>query len=282
MASETAMDSDAEAVVRASVFKEAIWNQYNVIAIGGMALFSLASESMVPLVLALVGEVLWLLVGPRTGRFRGWVASQERQDGERRWAAEIERIATTQDPDTAVRLRVLGGAVVEISHASAARGDPEFAALVDSRLKASLQAYTNLAAAHRRMAKLMGSGGSDAVDAEIARLGRELDDEKDATVRISLRQALALSQRRRKRYEQVESVARDLTVKMSTFEASLEFVRLQVRGGEPEEGVVQALDEMLASARVDPQSESDAVRFLGDRRTATGLHPVFPPTVGGG
>src|ERR1700690_3222862 len=91
MAMATAMDSDAEAPVRGSVFKEAIWNQYNVIAIGGMALFSLASESMVPLVLALGGEVLWLLVGPRTGRFRGWVASQERQDGERRWAAEIER-----------------------------------------------------------------------------------------------------------------------------------------------------------------------------------------------
>jgi hypothetical protein len=267
-----------------SVMKEVFWNQYNLIVLGGLGLFSLASESFVPLAVAGLGELVWLVVGARSVRFRGWVTEQARLREEELWASEVEGIAGTQDPDTAVRLRVLGGALVEIAYSSAERGDPAFASRVRARLKTLLQAYTNLAAAHRRMVKLMGSGGSEAVDAEIARLARELADEKDSNVRISLRQALALCQRRRKRYEQVESVGRDLTVKMSTFEASLEFARLQVRGGEPEEDILQALEDMQVSARIDPQSESDAVRFLGDRRnsssTASGMHPVFPPTEG--
>ena len=72
-----------------SEMKDVIWNQYNLIVLGGLGLFSLASESIVPLVVAALGEVVWLVVGARSGRFRGWVTEQARLREEELWASEV-------------------------------------------------------------------------------------------------------------------------------------------------------------------------------------------------
>lgn len=260
--------------VRHSVIREAFWNQHNVIALGGLAVFSLASESVFPLMFAAGGEVLWLAIAVNSPGFRQWVASQTRAREEARWASAVDTVAANLDADATVRLRALGNLLIEIERASSERGNPEFSSAVGARLENLLRIYADLAASHRRLARLLALGGSEAVDAELARLHRELGEEKDATVRISLRQALTLFQRRRKRYEQLETVARELAVKISGLEASAEFVRLQVRGGEREDDVLLALDEMRSAASFDPQSEAEAIRFLGERRMTSTAHTV--------
>lgn len=260
--------------VRQSVITEAFWNQHNVIALGGLALLSLASESVYPLMFAAGGEVLWLAIAVNSRGFRRWVAGQIRAREEARWTSTVETVAANLDADATVRLRALGSLLVEIARACAERGNPEFSAAVGARLENLLRLYADLAASHRRLARLLALGGSEAIDGEISRLHRELAEEKDSTVRISLRQALALFQRRRKRYEQVETVARDLAVKIAALEASGEFVRAQVQGGEREDDVLVALDEMRAAAAFDPQSEAEAIRFLGERRMTASAHTV--------
>ena len=237
---------------------------------------------LVPLALAAGGELLWLLGGAQSARFRQWVTAQARQREEQGWRTKVENTAAGIDPNAALRLRVVGGALMDVARSSNERAQPEFVAAVARRLDALLQAYASLAAAHQRLVRLMGAGGTEAAEAEIARVTRALADEKDATVRISLRQAVALAQRRLKRFEQVESVGRDLTVKMSTFEASLEFVRAQVGGGEPEEDILQALDEMVVAARLNPEYEAEVTRALGDRRMSSGMYAIVPSGEGHG
>lgn len=257
-----------------SLIKHAFLNQYNLILLGGMALFALASGSVAPLLLAAVGELVWLLVGAQSAWFKSWVGGQGRLREEQSWRNKVEATATGIDPNAAARLRLMGGALLEVALLTGERNQPEFSAAVNVRLDSLLQSYAALAAAHQRLVRLMGAGGSDVVEAEIIRLSRALAEEKDATVRISLRQAVALSQRRLKRFEQVETLGRDLAVKMSTFESSVEFVRAELGGGEPEGEVLAALDEIQGAARFNPEYEAEATRALGDRRTISGMYPL--------
>lgn len=260
--------------VSESLVKHAFLNQYNLILLGGMAVFALASGSVVPLLLAAAAELVWLLVGAQSAWFKNWVGGQGRLRDEQSWRNKVEATAAGIDPNAAARLRLMGGALMEVALLAVERKQPEFSSAVNVRLDNLLQSYAALAAAHQRLVRLMGAGGSEVVEAEIIRLSRALAEEKDATVRISLRQAIALSQRRLKRFEQVETLGRDLAVKMSTFESSVEFVRAELGGGEPEGEVLAALDEMQGSARFNPEYEAEATRALGDRRTTSGMFPI--------
>ena len=44
--------------------------QYNLILLGGSALFSLASASPIPIAIGAGAELLWLAIGPRLSSFR--------------------------------------------------------------------------------------------------------------------------------------------------------------------------------------------------------------------
>src|SRR3954471_115618 len=60
----------------------AFYSQYNLILLGGSALFSLASASPWPLAIGVGVELFWLGVGPRLAAFRRRV--DQRADAERR------------------------------------------------------------------------------------------------------------------------------------------------------------------------------------------------------
>jgi hypothetical protein len=264
-----------------SIFKHAVLNQYNLIAMGGSFLLSLASGSPLPALVAGAGELIWLVAGAPSPRFRKWVESRARQEEAQRWSSRVGRIAAGLDPNVAERLRLVGGALMEVNQSIEERGDPEIAATVGAKLEALLQTYANLATAHQRLVRLLAAGGAEAAEAEIARLNGALAEEKDSTVRISLRQATALAQRRFKRFEQLESMGRDLAVKVATFEGSLDFVRAEVAGGEPENEILRALDEMLGAARISPDHEAEVARTLGERRMVSAVFPVAGRTSDG-
>jgi hypothetical protein len=263
-------------LIRQSVLKHALFNQYNVILMGGMALLSAASGSTVPLLVAGAGELLWLLGGAPSARFRRWIEARTRQREEQRWRAVVEAAAAGIDPGAAPRLRAAGAALMELSRACNERGQPELTRQVDARLPTLLSAFAALLSAQQRLAKLMGAGGAEAAETEVMQLTAALADEKDSAVRISLRQAVALANRRLKRFSQVESMGRDLTLKMATFDASVEFVRTQARGGETDDQLLLAISELQAGARFDAHSEIEATRALGDRRPLSRVDPVAP------
>ena len=61
----------ADAAADQKYLRAALTNQYNVILVVGAAAFAAASASWVPLVVAFLGEVVWLFIGPRLVFFRG-------------------------------------------------------------------------------------------------------------------------------------------------------------------------------------------------------------------
>ena len=102
----------------------AFYSQYNLILLGGSALFSLASASLVPLVFGVAGELVWLGLGPRLPAFRRHV--QLLADSERRAQMDDEimfgmrRLA----PDQTARLLAFGQNLLDLDEGRRRRHRP--------------------------------------------------------------------------------------------------------------------------------------------------------------
>src|SRR6185369_16690223 len=92
----------------ASYVSIAFYSQYNLILLGGAALFSLASASPLPLLIAGVAELGWLSFGPRLPAFRRHV--DVRAAGERRARLDDEVMSGMQgmSSEHASRLLAVG------------------------------------------------------------------------------------------------------------------------------------------------------------------------------
>jgi hypothetical protein len=258
----TSADESEARQLRARAFL----HQTNLILLGGTALFSLALWSLWPLVAGLVGEVLWLGVASNSPRFRRLV-SQERGAETRRLGAVARAQAVARlEPSYAAQVRNLETLADEVRRLTEARGlDPLPLDRPDRGLDSLLLAYAKLAVLHQQLSQPMGGrgGGANAegtnpVAQELARIGAALAEEKDPTLRLSLRQAMAIGQRRLKQHEQVDIQRRALGIKMSTLEMSFDYLRSHIFGGTTEQDLARELDEVHAGLTFLPAAEAEA------------------------
>jgi hypothetical protein len=253
-----------------AVLKHAFFNQYNFILLAGAALFALALGSRVPLMVGAGLEALWLLAGAWTPAFRKWVSSQALRREADHFTAETEQAARTLEGESAVRVRSLGRAASEVwSYALESNALQPLGDQGREKLSIVVQSFVRMAVVHQRLCRFMGDGRVAGVEDEIVRLGQALADEKDPAVRLSLRQALTVGQRRLKQLEQIESSRRTLEVKMATMEMSLEYVRSQVFSGAHEEELGSALDEMVTATHFIADVEAEAASLSRGRITHT-------------
>ena len=105
-------------------------------------------------------------------------------------------------------------------------------------------------------------------------------------MRLTLRQALTLGQRRLKQHEQIDSQRRALGVKISTLEMSFDYLRSHVFGGSSAEELALALDELAAGASFLPAAEAEVHASIAKlqspvTRTVTGAQLVSGGQGGG-
>jgi hypothetical protein len=255
------------------MFKQAFVNQYNLILLGGSALFSLALSSPDPLLIGLGGEVVWLALGAPSRAFRNWVAAQAALRRREAWAAEVGKVVAGLPRDAAARVRAWSITLTETMGLAADAPWGVAPSLEVSRLGRLLQGYARLAGAHQRLARLAADARGVAVEAEIVRLGQLLANEKDPALRLSLRHGLGLLQRRLKQIEQVEGICRTLELKLSTLERSTEYLATQLLVERPAPEIEAILDEMLTTSRFNVEAETEAATALA-RARITGVVPV--------
>jgi hypothetical protein len=263
-----------------NVIRHAFVNQYNLILLAGAVLFSLALGSRIPVVIACLGEAVWLSVGAWTPAFRGWVAGQSVRKEEDKWAADSETAAQGLEPQSAARVRKVGRTAGEIWSSAVERNvEAQFGLGGRDKLAAVVHAFARMAAVHQRLSRFMGDGRTAGVEDELVRLGQSLADEKDPAVRLSLRQALAVGQRRLKQLEQIESTRRTLEVKMATLEMSFEYIRSQVFGGAGEDELTSALDEMVTATGFIADVEAETAASLQRMRIAPATRVLGPSSL---
>jgi hypothetical protein len=242
-----------------SLRKLAFTNQYNIIYIVAALAFSLALMSPWPAVAGAVGELLWLTIGATSEGFQQWAQQRLVEDERSQRSAADASVVRGLEPVYATRTQALQNMAQEIRRLARERGiDPRLFNGPEDRLEMLLGAFVKMAALHQRLSRFASDGGPNHLEEEIVRLGQSLADEKDPAVRLSLRQALTLGQRRLKQHEQIDSQRRALGVKMGTLEMSFDYLRSHVFSGSSPQELAIELQELVAGANFLNAAEAEA------------------------
>lgn len=243
----------------------AFFLQYNVILLGGAALFSLASASPAPLLVAAIGEVAWLGLGARSAAFRRWVDHRSAENRHTELEAELFNALTTLDPTYHHRFTSIGEEVLEITGVllqlgmSGAAFDAARQKLLDLRFT-----FVRLAAVHQRLARFAAESPAAEIDQEIARTRQQLAGEKDLSVRVSVRQSLALAERRLAQWEHIGNTRRAVEVQLDTLEKSFAYLRSRAMTSSRAADVQHEIDTLLSQASSVTLLEAetqDALRY---------------------
>ncbi len=216
------MDSQASGRYLATAF----YSQYNLILLGGSALFSLASASLWPIGLAGAVEALWLGVGPKLPVLRRRVDRRAEDQRRARFEQELADGMSRLSQESATRLRGVGQSISWISmRADSVALDPlEREALLE--LELLRPAFLRLCQLRERVQQRREEFRQAPPAAELAELSRRYSLEKDLGERFTLHQAVKAAQKKLEYEARLGEVQRQVELKLTIVEQTL----VQLRG----------------------------------------------------
>ena len=237
--------------------RAALTNQYNIILVVGAAAFAAAFASWVPLIVAFLGEVVWLFIGPRLESFRGRADALEAR-------ASSARAIESLPPEYAERAVSLENDVREIEALCATRADlsAEQRLEVSRRLRPVISTFVNVSSTQQRVRRGLAQAPLAELQAEVASLNQSLATETDLGVRASLRRALSVAERRIKQIEANEAAARSLELALSTLQKSMAMLKEGAAGLSTASELCAEIDaaagQLIRAAAVEAERDVDA------------------------
>lgn len=208
----------------------AFYSQYNLILLGGSALFALASASPLPLAIGAAAELVWLGLGPRLPVFRRRIEQQ--LEGERRALQDDELAHAMRGLGTehSARLLAVGQAIsVIMLHAPDAHEPVMRAALVElESLRPTFLHYCQL---HERLSQRLQEMVLAPPQQEAQMLAQAYAAEKDLGARFTLHQSLKLAQKKTEQQARMTDMRRSIELKLVLVEQSLAHLHQQLSFG---------------------------------------------------
>lgn len=230
-----------------SLFRRAFANQYNFILLGGAGLFALATFSWLPLLVGAGVEALWLALGADSALFRRWVEKQE--TAEERAALERQAaLALAQlEPAYVARFRQLEALGQEIQQMAGDNPSLETSLIQDemSKLGRLLHSFLAMASMHQRLSRYMAENSDTEIQRDINRLERALAGERNREVQASLRQNLALAEKRLRQQANIAAAFKVVSIKMDTLEKAFRYLRSHILGIGKREELTQEIDGLI-------------------------------------
>lgn len=229
-----------------SYVSTAFFSQYNLILLGGSALFSLASASPLPLLLGVAGEVAWLGLGPRLPAFRRRVEQQADTERRARVDDEVMNGMRGLAPDHTARLLAVGQTISWIVlHAEARITEPSERALL-AELDGLRPVFLRLCQVQERLGQRLEELRLAPPEQEVARLSQAYAAEKDLGLRFTLHQSIKLVQRKIEQQGHLVEAQRQIELKLAWVEQSLVHLRNQQQLGAAWPDVARDMQGMLS------------------------------------
>jgi hypothetical protein len=210
---------------RASYLKHAFKDQHNLVVLFGAACFSVAFASTMPLFVSATAELLWLLVGPRLPRFRGWVDRQLNLQYLARAETAIDGALRELGEHDANRFRALSRNATELVEAAQDRLSArqlELSVLGLLELRRTFLDYLFLG---QRLEALVDARPQAELEKESELLQESYRVERELTVRMTIRKALSSLQRRISEQAALHSVRQHLELRLGLLEQALPHLR---------------------------------------------------------
>jgi len=210
----------------------AFYSQYNLILLGGSALFSLASASLLPLAVGVGAELVWLGLGPRLPAFRRRVDQQTDAERRARLDDEVMHGMRGLGQEHASRLLALGQNIswVVLRAEGLATGEAERATLLE--LEQLRLSFLRLCRLDERLAQRLEELRLAPPEQEVIQLSQAYAAEKDLGLRFTLHQAIKLAQHKVEQQARLGDVRRQIALKLSLIEQSLLHLQSQQQLGE--------------------------------------------------
>ena len=244
-------------------FSPAFLVQYNLILLGGAALFALAAASLVPLGVGLALEVLWLGIGPSLPAFRRWVDARETPT-----EADIPSSFPAPEPgivglDLGYGSRILAmrAHVHEIAAKVTAPQATELGNAL-AKLPDLETRFVALCQGAQRLTRFLTETSQTALEQEVARLNAALSAENDLGVRLTIRQAINLAQRRANQRDRVLSARRAIDVELETIESSLAYLHSQALTLGPNLELAREIEALFDQLSAPAALEADLIDVL--------------------
>lgn len=249
--------------------RAALLNQYNVILAVGLLAFGAALASWLPVLIGLLGEAVWLFVGPRLESFRRHADSLEAR-------ADTARAMQALSPEYAGRVATIEADAREIEAMCRARHDlgPDQKQDVARRLQPALQAFSAVCSSQQRLRNAVAQAPLRELTAEVASIHQSLATETDIGVRASLRRALNAAERRIKHIEGMDAAVRSLELALQTSQKSLAMLKEGAAGLSSGPEICAELDAVTAQLSHAAAHESER-----DGEVNAGRMSALPPAL---
>lgn len=211
----------------------AFYSQYNLILLGGSALFSLASASPLPLLIGIAAEAVWLGVGPRLPAFRRSV--ERTADSERRAHLDDEVMSGMRSlaPEHTARVLAVGQSISWIVLKAEAHADTAEERSLLADLERLRPVFVRLCQLQERFWQRLEELRLAPPEHEVTRLSQAYAAEKDLGLRFTLHQSIKLAQRKIEQQAHLVDAQRQIELKLSLIEQSLLHLRNQQQLGAP-------------------------------------------------
>jgi len=249
-----------------SPYRRAIFNQYNGILVGAAVLFSLATFSWLPLVIGAGLEALWLTFVPDSGFFRRWMGMQKSKESQERIQRDTQAILQQLDRSYSERFLELQQVADEIV-ALAKENQSLEARMVEDELQKMGQvlfSFLRMARAHQRLAHFLAENSVGDIKSDLSETSAALKREQDPRVQASLKQALALAEKRLRQHEQIANSAKALAVQMETLEKALGYLKSHVVAMSSHDELASELDGLVLGVDSVDQVETETGDALAE------------------
>jgi hypothetical protein len=235
----------------------AFYSQYNLILLGGSALFSVASASPLPLLLGAAAELAWLSLGPRLPAFRRHVDSRAAGEHRARLDDEVMTGMRSLSPEHTSRLLALGQNITWISMRAddLASAPEERGALLE--LESLRPAFMRLCSLRERIGQRLEEMHASPPEQQVAELSRAYAAEKDLALRFTLHQAIKLAQKKIEQQYRLAEVLRQVEHKLSLVEHSLAHLRTQQQQGLAGPELVREIHGVMTHVLLVPALEAE-------------------------
>lgn len=254
-----------------SIFRRAFLNQYNFIMMAGAAAFAAATGSWLPAVVGAGAEILWLALGADSQAFRRWVARQESKEAREAAARDVLKAVAALEEHYFARYEDLRRMSDEIQALARENKGLETMLVQDEMAKLGdlLSSFVRMAQAHQRLGRYLREHPAREIEEDIARADRGLQREKDPRVQASLKQALALAQKRLKQQQQIEGAWKSLSVQMETLEKAFAYLKSHIVGITTREELAAELDNLVTGVASVAELDASTEELMQDLRGAT-------------
>jgi len=245
--------------------------QYNLILVGGAALFSLASASPWPFVAALAFEVIWLGVCSRLPGVRRWVDARDALAVEVENEAVVTNALEGLESEYASRALALEHGLSELRAAEGGLDNPNPRETLNQITKIGA-AFVKLCYTHQRLGAFVNSTTEAELTEEVQRLKQAFSAEKDLGLRLGIKQSIGLAQRRLDQRQKVLNNLRTLGLRLDGVERTVSDLRGQARAVGLNAEVAAEIDALvndLGNDSIPPPESEDFGDFAAPALPAT-------------